>query len=128
MSDKCINYPHRWNKLPVNLVVKATRNYYLTVSMEQDSGCGLAESFGPGSLVRGLQQAPQSSQGLTGEGSAFSLRRLLVGFGSSLADGRRLHFSMGQFIIWQLASVRVSKQERKRANKTEARISCNLIL
>lgn len=65
----------RWyNKLPppLNSVVKATNIYYFTVSVGQDSGCGLAESSGPGSRVLGHFKAQ-------GEESASNLTREVVG-------------------------------------------------
>ena len=102
---------------------RATHIHYLTVSVEQASGCGLAESSGPEPLMLGLQLGLLSTQGSTGEGSASSLTQEAAGriqfltgcwtegLSSSLADGQRLPFSIRQFIIWQLASIRASKQK-----------------
>lgn len=89
--------------------VKARPNYYLVALWGRDLGvaplCALAQ--GPGA---GAELGRLSCQGSVGEDLLpVSLRRrLLAGCSSSLAEGRRL--PLGQFIIWQPASIRESKQ------------------
>lgn len=54
MPDNCISYLCRC-KLSLNLMVKGRHIDYLIVSVELRSGCSLAESFGLGSLVLGVE-------------------------------------------------------------------------
>lgn len=124
MSDNCITYLCRC-KLFLNLVVKARRNYYLMVSVEHGSKCGLAESSGPPSLVLGVEPEPLSPQSSTGEALLpVSLKRLLAGFSSSLADGQRL--PLEQLITWQLNSIRVSSQAQE-SEQDRSQGLCNLM-
>lgn len=125
MSDNCVSYLCRCNELPLNLVVKATHIYYLVFLWRRNLSVSQLSPLAQGLWCWGYSW-DYSHLKARQEMSLFpaSLRRLLAGCSSSLAPSQRLPFSAGQFIIWQLASTSVSK----RANKTQARVFCNLIL
>ena len=78
MSDNCISYLCRC-KLSLKLVVSARHNYYLMVSVEPGSGCGLAASSGPGSLALEVELGLFSSRDSTGKRFASSLTQEVAG-------------------------------------------------
>lgn len=95
-------------------MVKATNIYYFTVSVGQDSGCGLTESSGPGSWVLGHFKAQGENL------LPISLGRLLAGFSSLQAVGLRV--SVPNWLVAEAAllhkhgswpAMRVNKQEAK---------------